>query len=130
VRHPATIKTGMLLFWVAVAAPPTLPAQIATPPLPTWAAGRLGGTEQRSWTWDGGGRTLPLDARATRSHTKTGLLVGGLIGAAATTVFLVGFCSDPDTACGADEVGRAVLFIAVPCTAVGALIGSVVHSDE
>jgi hypothetical protein len=58
------------------------------------------------------------------------LLVGGLIGAAATTVFLVAFCSDPDTACGADEVGRAVVIIAVPCAAAGALIGSLVRTEE
>lgn len=65
----------------------------------------------------------------TRSHTGTGLLIGGIVGAAASTVFLIGFCGDPDTSCGIDEVGRATLFIAVPCAAAGALIGSLVRTD-
>ncbi|HKU61271.1 MAG TPA: hypothetical protein VJQ44_08655 [Gemmatimonadales bacterium] len=53
-----------------------------------------------------------------------------MVGAAATTLFLVGFCGDPDTSCGEDEVGRAVLVIAVPCAAGGALIGSLIHTEE
>ena len=69
-------------------------------------------------------------ALATRHHTGTGLLIGGLVGAAATTLFLVAFCSDPDTACGADEVGRAAVVIALPLAAVGALIGSLARTEE
>jgi hypothetical protein len=57
-------------------------------------------------------------------------LVGGIIGVAATTVFLIGFCSDSDTKCELDEVGRAVLYIAVPAAAVGALIGSLIHTED
>jgi cation transporter-like permease len=57
-------------------------------------------------------------------------LIGGIIGAAATTVFLIGFCSDSDTKCELDEVGRAALFIAVPAAAVGALIGSLIHTED
>jgi hypothetical protein len=66
----------------------------------------------------------------SRSHTGTGLLVGALVGVAAATVFLIGFCDDPDTKCEIDEVGRAVVFIAVPVAAVGALIGSLIRTDE
>ncbi len=44
--------------------------------------------------------------------------------------FLVGFCGDPDTACGADEVGRAVLIFVVPTAAAGALIGSLVRTER
>ena len=62
------------------------------------------------------------DTQSTRSHTGTGLLIGGLVGGVATAVFLAGFCSDADTQCGADEKGRAVLFIAVPTALMGTLI--------
>jgi len=99
-------------------------------PFPVWEGGSLqGGRELRS--------SVPLNlARfpsregATRSHTGTGLLIGGLVGAAVTTVFLIGFCSDPDTSCQADEVGRAALVFAVPAAAVGALIGWLVRTES
>jgi hypothetical protein len=58
----------------------------------------------------------------------TGLLIGSVVGAAATGAFLAAFCSDPDTKCGADEVVRAVVIIAVPPALVGALIGSLVRT--
>jgi hypothetical protein len=70
------------------------------------------------------------DTLSTRSHTRTGLLIGGLVGSVATAVFLAGFCSDPDTECGLDEIGRAVLFIAVPAAAAGALIGSLIRTKR
>jgi hypothetical protein len=80
---------------------------------------------------DSRGRPQPApDTLSTRSHTKTGLLIGGLVGSAAAAVFLAGFCSDPDTECGLDEIGRAVLFIAVPTAAVGALIGSLIRTKR
>jgi hypothetical protein len=66
----------------------------------------------------------------TRSHTLTGLLIGGLVGAAATGLFLAAFCSDADTQCGADEVGRAVLIIAVPPAVVGAVVGSLIRTKR
>jgi hypothetical protein len=40
------------------------------------------------------------DTLSTRSHTGTGLLIGGLVGGVATPIFLAGFCSDADTQCG------------------------------
>ena len=127
---PLTLVAGMLLS-VPFTAATRLHAQVAISPLPTWNAEPLGDSATRYLTWAREPHVPPSETQATtRSHTKTGLLVGGLIGATATTVFLVGFCSDPDTACGADEVGRAVLFIAVPCAAVGALIGSLVRTEQ
>jgi hypothetical protein len=60
----------------------------------------------------------------------TGLLIGGAVGAVATGVFLAAFCSDPDTQCGADEFGRAVLIIGVPPALLGALIGSLIRTED
>lgn len=54
--------------------------------------------------------------------------MGGIVGAVATTVFLIGFCDDPDTECGADEVGRAFVIFTFPAAAAGALIGSLIRS--
>jgi hypothetical protein len=86
-----------------------------------------------SLRWAGKSAEVPRfsgESLQSRSHTGTGLLIGGIVGAAATTIFLIGFCSDSDTRCELDEVGRAVLFIAVPVAAVGALIGSLIHTED
>jgi len=66
----------------------------------------------------------------THSHTVTGLVIGSLVGVAAAGVFLAAFCSDPDTQCGADEVGRALVIIAVPPAVVGAAIGSLIRTKS
>jgi hypothetical protein len=108
---PALFALGLCL-----ATPAQLQAQALGAPLRSWSA-----DSSREWR---------MDTRSTRSHTGTGLLVGGIVGAVATTVFLAGFCSDPDTQCGADEVGRAVLFIAVPAALVGTLIGSLIRTKR
>ncbi|HXZ71051.1 MAG TPA: hypothetical protein VEH31_09320, partial [Streptosporangiaceae bacterium] len=65
---------------------------------------------------------------ASHRHTTTGLLIGGLVGAAATGAFLAAFCRDPDTRCGTDEVARAVIIIALPPTVLGAMIGSLIRT--
>lgn len=110
---------AMLVLLLAAAATPPLVAQHVATPLPTWRAS-VGDADTRR----------PLTAiTAGRSRTTTGLLIGAAIGAAATTVFLIGFCSDPDTACQADEVARAALIIGVPFAAAGALIGALSRSD-
>ena len=103
------------------------------------------GASLRSWSLDGVLLDAPetaqrhftpisgpwrSDTLSTRSHTGTGLLIGGLVGGVATAVFLAGFCSDADTECGADEIGRAVLFIAVPTALVGTLIGSLIRTKR
>jgi len=71
---------------------------------------------------------LATHSARTHGHTMTGLLIGGLVGAVATGVFLGAFCSDPDTHCGVDEVARATAFIALPAAAVGALVGTLVRT--
>ena len=90
-------------------------------------------------TWRPAGPALRMEAAArlgsigaagTRSHTGKGLLIGGIVGAVATSVFLIGFCSDADTSCGADEVGRAVLIIGVPPAVAGAVIGSLIRTPR
>lgn len=113
--------TALLLGALLSGASTRLHAQAAAPPLQSWRIEALRSDEP----------LVPLASDSTsRSHTGTGLLVGGLVGAAAATVFLVGFCGDPDTACGADEVGRAVVIIGVPPAVVGALIGSLIRTDR
>jgi hypothetical protein len=115
-------RRGLLVIAPVLVCISSLEAQIATPAFPTWDPELL---------WQPHERMLTFDARqGTRSHAGTGLLIGGLVGAAATTIFLIGFCSDSDTKCEADEVGRAVLFIAVPAAVIGALIGSLVHTND
>ncbi len=108
---------------------PGLQAQAAARPLPTWRAELIlpSITDQPRAT----AAPLGLEGNsATRSHTLTGLLVGGIIGVAAATVFLIGFCDGPDTKCEIDEVGRAMVFIAVPIAAVGALIGTLIRTED
>jgi hypothetical protein len=117
------LSNAMLLGMLWLALPTTLAAQVAAIRFPTWADE----LPQRHRSHQG---FAWVDNSTTRSHTGTGLLVGGLIGAAATTLFLIGFCGDPDTSCGADEVGRASLVIAVPTAAVGALIGTLVRTGR
>ena len=107
---------ALLAIGLCLASPAKLPGQALAAPF-------------RSWSPDDS-RHRRADTLGTRSHTGTGLLIGGVVGAVATTVFLAGFCSDPDTQCGADEVGRAVLFIAVPSALVGTLIGSLVRTQR
>lgn len=114
---PSRLVTQALLAIGLCGASPVQPqAQTLGAPFHSWSP-----DSSRHWRGD----TL-----STHSHTGTGLLVGGIVGAVATTVFLVGFCSDPDTQCGADEVGRAVLFIAVPTALVGTLIGSLIRTQR
>jgi hypothetical protein len=106
-----------------------LQAQTAARPLPTWS-GQLPPSAPARLRWaEPLGRGIPSDSTRSRSHTGTGLLIGAGVGVAATTIFLIGFCDDPDTECGIDEVGRATLFIAVPTAALGALIGSLIRTE-
>ena len=129
-RCPVVIATCLLVTGGGAAAPAALHGQLARPPLPAWTGEPAPGGDPPQARAPRFLAVLPPEEGSRRSHTGTGLLIGALVGAAATTVFLIGFCGDPDTACGADEVGRAVLVIAVPCAAAGALIGSLVHTEE
>jgi hypothetical protein len=131
-RLVVVLATALTLSLPGVAPPAALHAQVAGARFPAWE-GQLppstGGIRQ-AVAADQRAPVARAERSATRGHTGTGVLIGGLVGVAATTVFLVAFCGDPDTACGADEVGRAVVLIAVPCAAVGALIGSLVRTEE
>jgi hypothetical protein len=117
---PVRALTPALMLVLAATAAPSLVAQQVPAPLPTWRASfRVADTS----------RPPLATIAAGRSRATTGLLIGAAIGAAATTVFLLGFCSDPDTTCQADEVARAALIIGVPFAAAGALIGALSRSD-
>jgi hypothetical protein len=130
-RLRCTCATGLLLILVGLVLPAALNAQVAAARFETWQERPLQRTDGMGRPRAESGVRLALAQRAaTRNHTGTGLLIGGLVGAAATTLFLVAFCGDPDTACGADEVGRAAVVIALPFAAVGALIGSLVRTEE
>jgi len=130
-RRPVLPATALLAV-IGLADPISSQAQVGGAPFPSWHQELLPAASGASRP--GGQYSVPdgvlIRGSATRSHAGTGLLIGGIVGAVATTVFLVGFCGDPDTACGADEVGRAVVLIAVPCAAMGALIGWVVRTER
>jgi hypothetical protein len=107
-----------------------LEAQARVLSLPRWRA-ELPAKQHLSSLADKLDYAVPEDSTSkTHSHTLTGLLIGSALGLAATGLFLAGFCGDPDTECGADEYGRAILIIAVPAAAAGALIGSLIHTGE
>jgi hypothetical protein len=83
------------------------------------------------------GRTIPrehvrrIELSAGRtSHAERGVLIGASVGAVATALFLAVFCADPDTSCGADEVRRAAVNIAVPCAGFGLIVGAIARSER
>lgn len=103
-------------------------AQALVPPLPRWRPQRIGPPAPSMLTSDLRVPAYPAGQSSGHRHTVTGLVIGGIIGAVATGVFLAAFCSDSDTHCGADEVGRAFVIIAVPPALLGAAIGSLVRT--
>lgn len=107
-----------------------LAAQALAPPLRDWHSYRPIQTFRLILATDVRLPPFPATPSPEHGHTMTGLLIGGLVGTVATGVFLAAFCSDPDTQCGADEVGRAILIIAVPPTVVGAVIGSLIRTGS
>lgn len=103
-------------------------AQALVPPLPRWRPQRIGPPAPSMLAADLWVPSYPTVQSSGHRHTVTGLVIGGIIGTVATGVFLAGFCSDSDTHCGADEVVRAFVIIAVPPALVGAAIGSLVRT--
>jgi hypothetical protein len=128
--HRSGSMAPILLAGLALGNFHALAAQAGPSPWPTWHAELWSQPLARQWTPGVDGRPAGTATSQTHSHTLTGLLIGGVVGAAATGVFLAGFCSDPDTQCGADEVGRAVLIIGVPPALLGALIGSLIRTED
>jgi hypothetical protein len=121
-RASQFLTAGVSAMVLGFLAAGPLAAQVATPPLPSW--------RMASARWPESDAAAHLPASVRRSHAGTGLLIGSAVGAVATTVFLIGFCGDADSECGADEFGRAVVVIAVPCAAAGALVGWLIRTDE
>jgi hypothetical protein len=122
------ILGSVLLSVLLLATTDFLSAQALAPPFPSWHPQLPAETILPSLAKE----AAPVSARAMsshgQSHTMTGLLIGGLVGAAATGVFLAGFCSGSDTHCGGDEVGTAAVIIALPLAVVGAIIGSLIRT--
>ena len=129
-RAPA-VSAALLLALSVTVLPSRVHAQAERPPLPAWQAELpLGGMARRPAMQR---ETVPVPIRhlsVSRSHTKTGLLIGGLVGSAATAALLILYCNDPDTRCRAGEVATASMVIVLPAAAVGALIGSLVRTEE
>lgn len=69
-------------------------------------------------------------SRNRRSRLLAGAGVGLLVGGVATAAFLAAFCDDPDTLCETDEYLRAFTLIALPPTAVGAVIGLAIRVED
>jgi hypothetical protein len=128
VRHSRPLALLLTTLWLGGVE--GLEAQAVTARMPTWRPALQAEVSRGAWARRTG-PLLPAESSSqTHSHTWTGLLIGSLVGAAATAVFLTAFCSGADTQCGADEVGRAVVIIAVPAAVAGALIGSVIRSRD
>ena len=122
-RHSGT--TAAFLTVLLLGTTSMLPSQPLAPSLTAWRPTlRIESTVRVA--------PFPQVAASSESHahTLTGLLIGSLVGGVATGVFLAAFCSDPDTQCGADEVGRAVVIIAVPPAVLGAVIGSLIRTKS
>lgn len=127
---PLARTCALVLVALLLGRADVLGAQVAAPGLPTWRPTLVAGASG-AFAASSVEPVAPPPARSDgHSYTWTGLLVGGLVGGAAAALFLTAFCSDPDTQCGADEVGRAVVIIAVPPAVVGALIGSLIRSGD
>jgi hypothetical protein len=117
--------TGIVLAVLMLGSAQVLPGQSLAPRLTAW---------RPMLPIESPVRSIPIPEvvlnSETRSHALTGLLIGGAVGVVAAGVFLAIFCSDADTQCGADEVGRAVVIIAVPPAVVGAVIGSLIRTKR
>ena len=120
----------LLMIGLCLGSSAKLQGQALGASLPSWSSDGVNAPETAQRYFGPISGPWRSDTLSTRSHTGTGLLIGGLVGGVATAVFLAGFCSDADTQCGADEIGRAVLFIAVPTALVGTLIGSLIRTDH
>jgi hypothetical protein len=120
---------GLAVAAFLLGAPSVAPAQTASHPFAVWDE-EFPGREGTSLRHAIAGARMPDHERSAGNHAGTGLLVGAGVGIAAAIVFLIPFCDDPDTECGADEVGRAVAVFTVPSALAGALVGSLIRKSE
>jgi len=125
----AKLRRGAaILVWPVLTGVQLLAAQARVPPLPRWRPQPLGSSVPPVLALRPRAPSLSTLAASEHRHTITGLLIGGLVGTVAAGAFLGAFCNDPDTHCGAGEVGRAIVIIAVPPTLLGAVIGSLIRT--
>ncbi|HEX8242805.1 MAG TPA: hypothetical protein VF541_04905 [Longimicrobium sp.] len=128
-RSPPARTISILLIALLIGEPASVLAQAAAPArASSWRAEppRIAAPAGERAFADA--PAVAFDSSAMRGHTGTGLLVGSVVGVSAAALFLAGFCSDADTKCEADEVGRALVFIAVPPALAGALIGTLIRT--
>jgi hypothetical protein len=127
-RHP--LAGAVLSALLLLGGPEALTAQTLVPPSAGWRVHPPGRTlRPLPATAAPLHLALPADT-AVHRHTVVGLLVGGVVGIAATAAFLTTFCSDPDTRCHADTAARAVFLISLPPAAVGGLIGWLIRTRD
>jgi hypothetical protein len=129
VRPPLYSPAGLLLAGLLLGIPSGASAQIASRPFAVWEDGTSPDGERSTRRYRIAA-AIPGPEGSTGNHAGTGLLVGTAVGIAAATVFLIQFCDDADTECGADEVGRAVAIFTVPTALAGALVGYLIPRGE
>jgi hypothetical protein len=123
---PSALRATCILLLTLLLGGEPVAAQAHSAPLPRWVP------------------TLPTPASAhltspplagadteTKSHTLTGLVIGGAVGAAVVGVLLATHCSDadPDTQCTGDNLGLFAVFV-IPGAVVGAVIGSLIRTKR
>ncbi len=69
-------------------------------------------------------------SQGRHSHWVRGAAIGLATGLAASGLFLAAFCSDLDTSCHADTVGKVVALIGLPPTVIGVGIGLAIRSER
>jgi hypothetical protein len=69
-------------------------------------------------------------SQGRRSHWVRGGAIGLVTGLAASGLFLAAFCSDPDTSCHADTVGKVTAIFGLPPTMIGLGIGLAIRSER
>jgi len=126
--HRARILAALL----ALAPAASLHAQATAPHAAAWRADppRIAAVDGRAAT--GGHRTrfTAGDTARTKTHPVTGLAIGAGAGLAAAGLLLSGFCSGGDDICSSSDKGRLLFITVVPAAALGALIGSLIHTHR
>jgi hypothetical protein len=69
-------------------------------------------------------------SQGRHSHWVRGGAIGLAAGLAASGLFLAAFCSDLDTSCHADTVGRVLAIFGLPPTMIGLGIGLAIRSER